>query len=288
MKISLGTVQFGADYGIANTKGKVGRDSVAAILSLAQTAGVTALDTAIAYGDAETTLGTEAVGEWQIVTKLPPLPKAVAAPADWVKTQISASLARLQVAHVDAVLLHRSQDLLETGGAELWRGLNDLKQAGLCNRIGVSIYGPEELDALPVHMLPDLLQSPFNPFDRRLETSGWAERLAAAGTGIHLRSTFLQGALLMPRHARDTRFPNHGRAFSAWDDFLEQTGQSGLSAALGLSLSRPWTERVVVGVLSAAQLQDILDTATCPGAIPPLSLACDDLTLIDPRQWKTT
>ena len=53
MKLALGTVQFGIDYGIANTKGQVQIEEVQSILNYAKKNGVNILDTASGYGDSE-------------------------------------------------------------------------------------------------------------------------------------------------------------------------------------------------------------------------------------------
>ena len=52
-RLTLGTVQFGMDYGIANAAGRVPREDVRQILADAHVAGVACLDTAAAYGESE-------------------------------------------------------------------------------------------------------------------------------------------------------------------------------------------------------------------------------------------
>ena len=56
-KIALGTVQFGTDYGINSTHGKVQLDEVERILNYAKSEGIELLDTAPAYGNSEQILG---------------------------------------------------------------------------------------------------------------------------------------------------------------------------------------------------------------------------------------
>jgi aryl-alcohol dehydrogenase-like predicted oxidoreductase len=94
MRLALGTVQFGLDYGVANTAGQVAPAEVASILALAQQMGIGTLDTAINYGQSESVLGQCGIAEWQVVTKLPALPEAVGDVADWVQTHMRQSLAR--------------------------------------------------------------------------------------------------------------------------------------------------------------------------------------------------
>lgn len=285
MKLALGTVQFGLAYGIANESGQVPRGEVTRILIRASEAGIDTLDTAAAYGEAETVLGSVGIADWRIVTKVPAIPTGTEDARAWVRSVATRSLENLGSDHVDAILLHRAQDLLGLDGVELWAGLRDIQDAGLCTRIGVSIYRPDILDHLSGDIRPDLVQAPFNVLDREIELSGWADRLAGAGTAIHIRSVFLQGLLLMHHYVRAARFQADFPQLAAWDDFLAHTGRDAVSTALGFALSRPWAERVVVGVNDVWQLGEILDAAAQPPVDLPESLASRDPKLIDPSQW---
>ena len=55
-RLTLGTVQFGIAYGVSNQCGRVPEARVREILLAATRAGVDLLDTAAAYGDAETVI----------------------------------------------------------------------------------------------------------------------------------------------------------------------------------------------------------------------------------------
>lgn len=286
MKLALGTVQFGLAYGVANAVGQVPCDEASRILTCASEAGIDTLDTAAAYGKAERVLGEIGVGGWQIVTKVPALPRGVNDTRTWVVAVVTRSLANLGVSQVNAVLLHCTQDLLGPNGAALWAGLCDARDAGLCARIGISIYRSGILDLLPDYVQLELVQAPFNVFDRELETSGWADRLSDVGTAIHLRSTFLQGLLLMSPEARAERFQGNFAELVAWDAFLAATCQDALRTALGYVLERTWAERVIVGVDSASQISEILAAAKSTHISPPDTLASRNPKLIDPSQWR--
>ena len=56
-KLCLGTVQFGLPYGVTNQAGQVTEEEVRRILHLAASSGINMLDTAQAYGTAESVLG---------------------------------------------------------------------------------------------------------------------------------------------------------------------------------------------------------------------------------------
>ena len=50
-KLSLGTVQFGLSYGIANQTGKIKSVEAKKILQLAKNSNIYLIDSSIAYGD---------------------------------------------------------------------------------------------------------------------------------------------------------------------------------------------------------------------------------------------
>ena len=57
MKIAIGAVQFGLDYGVSNTYGKTSRYEALKILDYANSKGIKFIDTASSYGNSEETIG---------------------------------------------------------------------------------------------------------------------------------------------------------------------------------------------------------------------------------------
>ncbi len=284
-RLALGTVQFGAAYGVANRSGQTTRREAATIISRAREAGMDTLDTAIAYGESEQRLGEVGVNDWRLVTKLPPLPGDVQDVRVWVSELLLGSLTRLGVPSVAGLLLHRSADLLGKHGAALASALRRERNEGRAAKIGVSIYDPNELDAIRPVLAPDLVQAPFSVIDRRLETSGWMGRLCDEGVELHTRSTFLQGLLTMPSRDRPRKFDAWAALWTEWSDWLEATGTSPVRAALEHALSYHEISRVLVGVETLAQLSEIVDQVTASAARAPLSLAADDTDLLNPSRW---
>lgn len=287
MRIALGTVQFGLDYGVANQRGRVPLEEAAAIVRQAGAHGIDTLDTAIAYGDSENTLGQVGVAGWKIVTKLPALAPGCADTAGWVAAQIEGSLRRLGVGRLHGVLLHSPTQLLgKPQGAQLFKALENLKREGLARKIGISVYGPDELDALWPEFPFDLVQAPYNIVDRRLAASGWLARLHRAGAEVHVRSVFLQGLLLMPAQTRRARFGQWQDVWSKWDGWLRSENLNPVRACLAFALARPEIDRVVVGVDSAAQLAEILSLSQGEPIDFPVGIESRNPDLINPSQWK--
>ena len=284
-KLALGTVQFGKAYGVANESGQVAPEVVTAILECARKGGIDTLDTAAAYGNSEAVLGASGVAGWRIITKLPPLPPDVSDVRGWIAREIKESLDRLRVARLDGLILHRPGDLLGPAGQEYRDALDAAREACFVDAVGVSIYAPAELDALWPVFRPALVQAPLSVLDRRLIHSGWLDRLHAAGVRVHTRSSFLQGLLLMPPEKRPAYFQPWTAMLDEWQAWCREAHCSPLQAALAFCLEQAGVERVVVGVDAVPQLNEILDAAGRPVAKPPVSLASDDVALIEPSRW---
>ena len=286
-RLALGTVQFGLPYGVANTQGQVSYDQAEAMIGAIRTAGIDTIDTAIAYGEAETVLGCIGVSDFRLFSKVPALCDRALAVGSWVVAQVEASLERLGVSRLGGLMLHAPDDLLGPHGSDLARGLLRVRDAGLVERIGLSVYSPEQLTTFVDRLPLEVLQIPANVFDRRFAESGWLDRLIAHGVEVHARSVFLQGLLLMPSDRVPSKFAPYRTLIDRWHAWLagEAAGMSPVQACLAHVTSYPGIARLVVGADSLSQLQDIIAaTATSPSRAPE-SLTSPATALINPAQW---
>lgn len=286
MKIALGTVQFGIDYGIANTSGQVDRAEAESILDYAKNHGIDTIDTAIAYGSSERCLGEIGVDGYQIVTKLPEIPDDYGNLRLWVERQVRRSLETLGVKSLYALLLHRPRQLLDPDKKDLWHLLLQLKTNGIVGKIGFSIYTPDELDELWDSFKPDLVQAPYNVFDRRLDDSGWLQRMNQENVEVHVRSIFLQGLLLMSEDSRPEKFSKWAAVWSRWESWLSENGTAPVQAAVSFALSDRRISKVVVGVDSLDQFKNIITMASNVGKFPE-SFHITDTRLLNPSDWSS-
>lgn len=284
-KIALGTVQFGLEYGIANKSGQVSIEQIGSILEYAKKNTINTLDTAIGYGSSEERLGHVGVSQWNVITKLPTLSESIKDVKGWVRETVEQSMLRLQTENINGLLLHRPNDLLNKHGDDLYRALEELKEDGLVQKIGASIYAPEELEPLYSRYNLDIIQAPFNILDRRLKESGWLSRLSDQGIEIHVRSVFLQGLLLVPPKSLPDRFKRWETLWNKWHGWLSEANISPLQACLGYVLSELEIDRVIIGVDSLDQLKEILDATKYIAAEIPEYLYCRDIDLINPARW---
>lgn len=286
-RLALGAVQFGMSYGVANQSGQVPADEVGRILVRARAHGVDTLDTAMGYGCSEACLGEQGVAAFKVVTKLSALPDDVRDVQAWVDANVAASLERLGVVSLYGLLLHRPVQLTGPRGVELAQALLQQKTRGLVSKIGVSIYTPSELEAACKACLIELVQAPFSLVDRRFYTSGWMDRLHAMGVEIHVRSVFLQGLLLMPRMTIPEKFSRTWPAvWDAWHGWLAaHPDVTAAQACLGFVQGYPQIDRIVMGVDSLTQFDQLITAASAGLSIEAPALGSDDEVLVNPSKW---
>ncbi len=284
-QIVIGAVQFGMPYGVANTNAeKVSDKEIENILSYSKLMGVNSIDTAISYGESEKKLGEFGVDNWDVITKLPELPSNCPDVSSWVVEQVNNSLCRLKVSKVYGILLHRPMQLLEKEGVELWEALQSVKKRCFTDKVGFSISDPKELDDLYQIFRPDIVQAPYNIFDRRIETSGWLKRMNENKIEIHVRSVFLQGLLLLNKEKRPAKFNRWNRLWLYWEEWLDSNNITARQACISFVFSNKNIDKVVVGVNNIDQIQEVLSTEVEPLTIPD-DFELLDYDLINPSNW---
>lgn len=285
-KLALGTANFGLDYGIVNDFGKISDIELRKILLLAENSRIEVIDTAQAYGDSELRIGATVDSQFQIVTKIGiGLEKNYS--ENIVAKLVEKSCEQLKRSKIYAVMLHRPELLLCNYGSKIANDLKVLKEKNVVSKIGVSIYSPNILQDIQKLIDLDIVQAPFNIFDQRILSSGWADRLKQANVEIFTRSTFLQGLLLTQKQNLHPYFiENWPEFFNAWFDFLENDQNDAATVALNFALNQPWVNKVVVGVDSAKHLKNLIQVEQFSTSIVFPQLECDDEKLINPSKWR--
>jgi aryl-alcohol dehydrogenase-like predicted oxidoreductase len=283
-RLALGTVQFGMPYGVSNTGGQVPEARVKAILGAAANAGIDLLDTAAAYGDAEAVISRASAGLGQrflVVSKTPPggTTDAVMAAA-----RRSAELAGGE--GLDAILVHHPADLVGRAGDRLWRALQGLVDEGAVRRVGLSASFDDHPRDLAARFAPAVIQLPVSLFDQRLVRDGTLAEFVARGIEIHARSIYLQGLLF----AGEDRLPPAIRGVATLLDakrrMIRACGATLVEAAIGYVLAQSEIRRIVVGLTSLDELDEMLAAAAASrDDIPWHDVALDDATALNPSRW---
>ncbi len=291
MKLGLGTVQFGLDYGISNSAGKTAPAEVRNILELAAQQGIHVLDTAATYGSSEEVLGLcmGAADNFAIVTKTPVFQRGPITElhADLLRHTFHESLRKLRRPRLHGLLVHHPEDLLAPGGERLMQVMLDLKRQGLVSKVGASVYNGIQIDAIMQRHAIDLVQLPLSVLDQRLLASGHLTKLKQAGVEVHARSVFLQGLLLMPVADLPRYFDPLRSHLANYRAHLERVRISPMRAALNFALGLTEVDQVILGVNSRLQLQEILSQHDSGGGGADWPrFAFSEVAMLDPSQWR--
>ena len=282
MKIGLGTVQWGLDYGIANTHGIPSDEVLNSIFALANKAGINLFDTAVQYGEAEKRLGQFSNPEHRIVTKLGNL-----TPQNSLKIQLENSFKHLKREKIYGCLFHNIEEL--TKNNDLWTELLDYKAAGKISKIGYSLYEPQDLlDLLEAGLHPDLIQLPYSILDRKFEP--YFEQLKSLGTEIHIRSVFLQGLYFKPMEALSSKFNDLKSALKEVEEIATEFGLTKVELALNYVLKNEYVDYAIIGVEQSSQLKEIINASKIDfsKSIEEQlnALSVENPTLLNPSNWK--
>jgi len=292
-KIAIGTTKLGMPYGVLNPK-QVVETQVHQLLNKAGELGFNCFDTAPSYGNAEKLLGKYVLPELRklIITKVAKVPTSTIDQESIlaIEDRFQQSLQNMQTQSCYGLLVHDVQDLYKAGAEILVDWMLTLKEKGRVNKIGVSVYTPQEAEELFARFDFDLVQLPYNIFDQRFSSSGTIEQLSKQGVEIHARSLFLKGFLLkshtddlaLAEVLSDTLIDHHANFCKV----LKQQKISAYEACLSFAKAQQVIDRWVVGVSSKDQLQQLVQTKQDPVSnIDFKAWAFNDYAALDPRQW---
>ena len=290
MKIGLGAVQFGLNYGVFNKSGQTGNEEVKNILEYAAAENISILDTAPSYGTSEQVLG-EAISlpnNFSIITKTPCFEEPVITQeqSQSLETVFHESLERLNISSVYGLLIHNADDLNKDGVDFLLDAMIRLREKGLVKKIGVSVYTSEQIDLASKYSAIDLAQVPISVFDQRLIKSGHLSQLKKRGTEIHARSVLLQGLLLAQPSALPQHFDGIRMHLEGFCQKADAYGITPLEAALGFVGALKEVDIVLCGVGSRAELEGLV--AASKKKVDPKwfqDFGLQDTAILNPSLW---
>jgi aryl-alcohol dehydrogenase-like predicted oxidoreductase len=282
-EITLGTVELGIDYGFRGSAHyeKPDRSSAENLLRAAAASGITLLDTAPVYGDAEELIGASGV-DARVATKI-----VLPADAAQIAESVDRSLHRLRRPCLDLLQLH-NPDPSNVRDPALLAGLQAVIDSGTVRFVGASAY--DEATALAILDTPlyRTLQVPFNLLDRKMERRVFP-LARERGVALLVRSVFLRGVLT----ARVAEVPE--RLGPLRDRALAGLGDAPVDAlaalALRFCLSFPEIATLILGIRDAAELERNLEAAR-QGPLSASELehwrrfAIDEDPLVSPLNWQ--
>lgn len=259
-ELCLGTVQLGMDYGINNqiSRQPTWEESLE-ILDYAVTHGVRTIDTAAAYGEAESILGEyfktcQNRQHLNVISKLRPnILEAGASAEKTITMECEASLNRLGLESLDGYLLHTPEYIYRK---DILEALQKLKQQGYVKHIGVSIYDLKEGYAALETGMMDYIQLPYSILDQRGMKEGFIPKAKQAGVRIFTRSAFLQGLFMMKADTIPACLQQAVPYLKTMERILNQYKVDKVSAILEFILSEQDIDYLVFGVEQKEQLEE--------------------------------
>lgn len=296
-RISLGTVQFGNDYGL--TREKV-QDEVDAILKCAAGQGITLLDTARDYGTSEEKIGrflnTYPGCHFHVATKIARFPFGLPAQKNpgriksHILKSLELSLERLGKDSVAILQLHQlDRTILECDA--IWACLDGLRREGIVTAVGVSVYEPDETRMLLERYgdVLDCVQIPLNIFDQRFLSL--LPVLNAAGIGVMSRSVFLKGMIPASVERLPEELAGLGPYKTRLGEWASQRQFNVGELAFLFAAGQPAVSSTLIGVDSVTELEQVIswfENRKLESGVfaETAGFAVEDSFLIDPRRWR--
>jgi len=243
-KLSIGTAQFGLDYGINNSSGKISFKDANEILKSSLSYGIKNIDTAAVYGDSEKMIGklkefNSEFNSFRITTKLK------YSSTRTLESQISDSKIRLSVSNIDCLLFHSFQDYLL---------FNLNKKPKYVTKIGVSLHSNEEIEKAINDPLIEVIQAPFNLLDNQSKRGLIFKKIKMKGIEIQVRSIFLQGLIFKNHRDLPLNLIPLVPFLTEIKKIAKKNRISLQQLALSYVLSKTYIDTVLIGVDSLDQL----------------------------------
>ena len=285
---AFGTAQFSGKYGITNKTGILLKKEVIKILKYLKKKKIYHIDTSTDYKQADQKINSIKFRKWKIITKINPNIVQKLKTHQEIQNKIENILdlhkKKLGVKKIHCLLLRNEKYLMKKNSKNLFLALKNLKKKNFFQKFGYSIYSFKNLKKLFNIFHPDVIQCPFNIFDRRLINTENYTFLKKNKVEIHVRSIFLQGLLLSDIKDLPKKFKNWNNHFKKWDQWAQNSGLSKLDICVNYPNSIPLIKRIIFGVENFNQLKQILNVKK-KKIICPKYLETNNKKLIDPSRW---
>jgi len=297
-------VQFGLEYGITNTVGKISEIESIQIIRQVITEGIEYIDTAAAYGQSEKVIGKALRDGWsnrvKVISKLLPFDdEALKAPKDSslplrVRNSILQSCVNLGVECIHTSMIRGAKHLKNN---LVLSELKLIREEGLIQNIGVSIHSPEELGFILRDIDVSIIQIPYNILDNRWDSMIDEIKKARDDRGlvVHARSPLLQGLLCSDDDSKwvSAGIDNSSEIVSWLNTEFQQHKKMSISdLCIGYVNSQDWIDSVVVGAESKENLFLNLQSISMPlmrsEALSELAITRPNLNSesLNPSNWK--
>ena len=284
MNISIGTAQFMNNYGVNRVLKNFNFYEKSKLIKSAQVNKVLHIDTAFSYGNAHKELGKIGIKKFKVTTKLPILSIKTKNLEKKITNLIFQAIKDLKIEKIDTLLIHSYKNFVELNKRKYLESLKKIKSKGLVRNIGISLYRSNEVNKILEFWRPDVIQLPYNVFDRDIETKKILPLLKRKKIKIQIRSVFLQG--LLTRIKRPKKFSKWKKYFDIWFKWCQKNQIEPKIAALLFVKNNKIIDKIILGFESSKQLKEILKIRKIKKRYSFPKIKCEDRKLLDPSNWK--
>jgi aryl-alcohol dehydrogenase-like predicted oxidoreductase len=260
MRLALGTAQFGLNYGVSNSSGIIKFDEIKKIINFAKKNNVNFIDTAPAYGNSQKKLGKNNLKKFNIISKLPKLPKNIKKNkiSIWIESKLKSSQKELNIKKFYSILLHHPDDLLSKNGQVIFNKLIELKKKNFFLKIGVSIYTTTQLIKILKKFKLDIVNFPFSVGNTKFLDRKLIYFIKRKKLEIHIRSIFMQGLLLIKNKNEIPKKFNNSKFLENWHVFLKKNKIQPLEGCIQFVKLRKEFNVVTIGIENLKQFKQII------------------------------
>lgn len=263
-ELCLGTAQLGMSYGINNKIGKLPKESVLEILDTAVEKGIKVWDTASIYGEAEELIGEYLGNHVDLGQDIMIISKQCMSVEGLnkieveknIRTECEISLKRLRRDFLNGYLLHSYREI---DNPDTVNTLCKLREEGIVQKIGVSVYEIDEAAKAVDEGIIDYLQMPCSIFDQRGLASGVFRKAKEKGITVFTRSAFLQGLLMMSEEDIPNYLLGIKPYIAKFNELLSEYNIEKRHAIVKFILSEKHIDYMVFGIETKEQLEEIVE-----------------------------
>tara|TARA_B100001059_G_C17821185_1_gene578396 strand:- start:54 stop:908 length:855 start_codon:yes stop_codon:yes gene_type:complete len=258
MKISIGTAQFGFNYGICNKNGIVSKREVKKIFDYSKFVKINSIDTAQGYGKSHKVISSFKLKDFQITSKISNIKKIHDQNLDYrITLEVNKILRDLNSKKLYALLIHDISQLKSKNGKKFYRILEKLKVKKKFIKLGVSVYTRNELDFVIKNYNIDIVNLPISVANQEFLQKNYLSKIKNKNIEIHARSIFLQGLLLCEYKFLPKKFKNN-KFFIEWFKWLKVHKYNPLDASLEFIKGIKHIDKIVIGIDNFSQLESIV------------------------------
>jgi aryl-alcohol dehydrogenase-like predicted oxidoreductase len=255
-KIIIGTAQLSNNYGIFNKLKSIQNKELKKILNYCKKQNIFYIDLANSYKNSINKLSKNNLVKFKIILKVGSINKNNY--FSNLKAIVEKTLKELKVKKIYSLMLHDERDIKYLSDKKIIGYFLDLKKKNIIQKIGLSIYNFKKLKVSLNSFPIDLIQVPFNVFDRRILDKKIQKIISKNKIEVHARSIFLQGLLLQDPSSRQKIIQKNQSLLNSWHKFNEYQQKKKIMNCIKFVSQFKKINKFVFGVDNLDQLKTIV------------------------------